>query len=56
MEFDLADPDDAFYFRLLQAVPQGVPVTGDRLLLESGPDWAQVMMPAEFMAELQAGR
>lgn len=46
---DLADPDDAFLFRLLRAVPDGVLVTGDRLLLESGPEWARVVTPSAFV-------
>lgn len=56
IQVDLADPDDAFLFRLLRAVPRGILVTGDRLLLESGPDWARVMTASQFMEEVRQGR
>ncbi len=49
--FAVPDPDDTFLFELLAALSDGVLVTGDRLLLEEGPDWARVIEPARFIQE-----
>ena len=49
--FEVPDPGDVFLFELLAALSDGVLVTGDRLLLEDGPDWARVVEPADFIRE-----
>ena len=49
------DPGDAHLWALLEAVPDGVLVTGDRALLAQEPPAGRLMTPRAFLDEFGAG-
>lgn len=47
--YNVPDPEDLFLFQLLATLPEGVLVTGDKALLERGPQWAKTVSPKAFL-------
>ncbi len=50
------DPNDNHLWALMEAVPEAVLVTGDRLLRENPPEARQVLTPREFVDRYLGGK